>query len=74
MVFIENLSSHCQSAMALTGVRIILIFLGLNLIQTKHLLVETEDETGTDYKEVKKLVKVGCTTVVLQVDRSLAEV
>merc|ERR1712179_601765 len=42
--------SHSQSAMALTGVRIILIFLGLNLIQTKHLLVETEDETGNDYK------------------------
>jgi len=38
--------------MALTGFRIILIFLGLDLIQTKHLLVETEDETGTDYKEV----------------------
>ena len=37
--------------MALTGVHFILIILGLNLIQTKHLLIETKDEVGTDYKD-----------------------
>ena len=45
--------------MALTGVHLILIWiLGLNLIQTKHLLIETVDkvetraEVGTDYNHV----------------------
>jgi len=35
--------------MALTGVHFILIFLGLDLIETKNLLVETENGAGTDY-------------------------
>ena len=36
------------SAMSLTGVHLILIILGLDLIQTKHFLVETEDGMGWD--------------------------
>jgi len=35
--------------MALTGVHFILIFLGLDLIETKNLLVETENGAGSDY-------------------------
>ena len=34
--------------MSLTGVHLILIILGLDLIQTKHFLVETEDGMGWD--------------------------
>lgn len=36
--------------MALTGVHLILINLGLDLVQTKYFLVETEDEVGADYE------------------------
>jgi len=36
--------------MTLTGIHFILfIFLGLDLIQTKHLLIESENGAGTDY-------------------------
>ena len=34
--------------MALTGVHFILIILGLDFIQTKYFLVETEDGVGGD--------------------------
>jgi len=45
--------------MALTGVHFILIIFGLNLIQTKHLLIETKDEVGTDYKDAGTDYKEG---------------
>ena len=48
-----HLSSTCQFAMAITRVHLaffVLIILGLDLIQKKHLLVETEDEDDKDYE------------------------